>query len=1179
MAAPTLVIGVGGTGVRVLLRIKERFLEAYDEVPNNVTLFELDTDDYRNTKEEFNGVRLTYVSSEPIDGQIIGQSDAEFYHVATDNVNDTLDTIFKRTGDEWKWLNKERMDRTLTQPDHRVISIGARTVRPVGRSALFLDYTDVYREIEYRLRKVVNAQQVIARSSTESVQNDGTVLRDDRKAAVFVIASAAGGSGAGMTIDILRMIEDMRNKDELKAKAASVFVLLVGGGAFTDERGERIDSNTFALLRELDRLTAVAGRPLNRAVPPIMLAPAPVGRFSSRLGPADMILLFDKPDRNGQTRRVSTGVRNAYLEQVIAPTLADLVLTFADERLAPAINSVRADMGDKWNRRDPFRLQRDNETPMPGHFPYASAGVHTLIFPERDVRKSAGMRFLLEIWDQFMVSPSLLDVIQLPPVTSTLWGRKESNDLVTPSIFVDKGFADSTVCGTVANNEFIRMVVSSAAPKGGRLQLPSGSRFLGMFGRASTIERVLQLIGLPSKMANENVDLTRVAGNLERRVDRSIEELDRCNNALQVRTWRDINLGKGTLGNERDGDWDKWFRAAESVQGHETDFQEVVQRVVNAILNDTDTEKRKLPYRLNYAQDVLSRMERHVLRITQGDPDLNESVSLLSDYFAKEMSKEQRARDRVQRLEAQAADKLGEYIKANKTYAKARKELMGMRLIESLSLALLKSIKATRKELEDWQEYLKQVRRLLGETQMRHERNRNMKNEIPVRTYLCEPPKEGNYFFESEFERRLYGNHYPAAWDGFREAIEWSWVGGHLDLRAPFGKQPSLQLKQEEFVRRAVTWACTRRGNSDRPDALSPFHKLGGPNEVKMSVRIREYFGGHAQTVASKLATDTNLASLCPLQDWPRARLQYTLGLPRSAEFEEAVGEFYDAVEHAIEANIQRAYTQRTIWVDDPENPRHAVAAEFAVGFNLSHRRDYGTYERTYRNDTNAWFALHCLPEEDEASTRYELAFQKKSELYKDLGLKQFVLDPAVVDVLGDKSRLEMFVNALATGVVGLLPKIKRQEEGVDFYLWPQESVANRIRLSKMHSFEEINEIAAELAPLADQRAAVVKDTVAMNRLRLMYALRTFALLGHDVDDVQHFITYEDVESAIRDSRKSASLDQRIAIYDDLQQKFLDYYKDYRNRYTVLAHLGLVLARIAYELKIADQGKHIDQEY
>ncbi len=94
-----------------------------------------------------------------------------------------------------------------------------------------------------------------------------------------------------------------------------------------------------------------------------------------------------------------------------------------------------------------------------------------------------------------------------------------------------------------------------------------------------------------------------------------------------------------------------------------------------------------------------------------------------------------------------------------------------------------------------------------------------------------------------------------------------------------------------------------------------------------------------------------------------------------------------------------------------------------------------------------------------------------------------------------------------------------------------------------------------------------------------MYALRTFALLGHDVDDVQHFIVYEDVEAAIGDLRKAASLDQRIEIYDDLLHKFLDYYRDYKNSYTVLAHLGLVLARIAYELKVADQGKHIDQEY
>jgi hypothetical protein len=1176
MAAPTLVIGVGGTGVRVLLRIKERFLEAYDTVPTNVTLFELDTDDYRSTREEFNGVQLLCVGDRP-EGQPIGHAEAEFYHVATNNVNDTLDTVFDRKGVEWQWLNRKRMDRTLTKPEDRVIKVGARTVRPVGRSALFLDYMNVYREIESRLRSVVDARQAIIGKTLESGQESDQVVRDDKKAAVFVVASAAGGSGAGMAIDILRMIEDMRNKDDLRAQAISVIALLVGGSAFTDKRGERIDSNTFALLRELDRLTAVAGRPLNRAVPPVMFAPSPVGRFSSRLGPADMILLFDKPDRNGQTRRVGPRSGDKYLQYVISPTLADIVLAFADEKIAPAIRTVRADMGDKWNRLDPFNLLRDGRTPMPGHFPYASAGLHTMIFPERDVRKSAGMRFLLDIWDNFLVSPVEFDAAELS-VTGNLWGRKESTT-VTPGIFVDKGFSDPTVCQPgVANNQFISMIVTSASASNPKLQLSKDRKFLGVVGGTSTILRVLRLIGVPNQRATANVDYDRLASRLEDRVDKSIDDLDRCNNPSQVRLWRETYLGAGTLGNERDGEWDSWFKTAESVQGHEDNFNEVIQLVIEAILNDTDGAKRKLPYRIDYAEQVLTRLERHVLRITQGDPDRDGSISLLSAYFAKELSKEETARTKVQRLEAQASDKFGEYVAANKAYAKARKELMGMRLIESLSDALLSALRQTRKQLEDWQGYLRQVRRLLGEAQMTHETNRLDKSQIPVRTYLCERPAEG-YYFQGTFEADLYARHQTAAWDGFRESVRWSWVNGSLDLGVPFGRQPSTKLTTDDLMHRATTWACTKKGNSDRKDVSPPFRDLAGPEEAKMSVLMYEFFDGHVQTVVSKLTSDPNLASLCPLANWPRSRLQYTLGLPRKAEHRDNVTEFFSSLKKAIQENVDQMYDQRAILLDDPENPRHAVAAEFAVGFTLNHRRDYAEYEATYRNHTNSWFALHCMPEEDQASTRYELAFKRTSELYRDLRLTPFVLDPAVVDVLGDRSRLELFVNALVAGVIGLLPPTRQKQEGVDFYLWPGQSKANRIRLSKMHEPEEISTIAAELAPLADQLETVVRDSRAMNRLRLMYALRTFVLLEHDVDDDKHHIVYEDVKSEIENARQATDLDKRIELYGEWKDRFLGFYGDHKNSYTALAHLGLVLAQVAYELKVADEGKDIGEEY
>ena len=44
MPSPTLIIGVGGTGLRALLHTKERFTESHDQMPKEIILFGLDTD-------------------------------------------------------------------------------------------------------------------------------------------------------------------------------------------------------------------------------------------------------------------------------------------------------------------------------------------------------------------------------------------------------------------------------------------------------------------------------------------------------------------------------------------------------------------------------------------------------------------------------------------------------------------------------------------------------------------------------------------------------------------------------------------------------------------------------------------------------------------------------------------------------------------------------------------------------------------------------------------------------------------------------------------------------------------------------------------------------------------------------------------------------------------------------
>jgi hypothetical protein len=1162
MAAPTLVIGIGGTGIRVLLRVKERLLEAYDEVPEDVILYELDTDDYTDTRDTFNGVGLL-CTGDKVGDRYIPTDESEFYWVATENATETLDTVFDRKKSrkpEWQWINEGLLRRTLAKPGDRVIKAGARTVRPVGRSALFLDYSKVYKNLKARLEQVAGRQQSINQGLGDTNFSENGKLLDDKKATVFVVGSVAGGSGAGMFIDILRMIEHMRNDGELKDAPIAVITLLVGGSSFTDRRGERVDSNTFAALRELDRLGAVAGRPLSAAVPPVMWAPKPVGRFISDLGPADMILLFDKPDRLGRDRNVRKDIPNAYLEWVIAPTLSDIVMTFADEKIVPAMRTVRADMAEKWQRTDPI-------TDEIGFFPYASAGIHTLIFPERDVRRSAGLRLLLEIWDRYLVQPHPPTEQDLPPITTELWAddtRPSSN--LTPEVFVDAAFLRSNICKGAANNNFIQMIVTSAINE--QIKLPSAKKFLWIFGGRSMIRRVIALIGLPN-VGHANLRLERVADQQERQIDKSIERIDRLRNINEVKDWRRKYLGEGGLGNEEGGEWIRWLEEAENIRGHRRDFQNVLQQVVIAILNDQDSQERHLPYRMEYAKRVLERLEQHILRLTQGDPRDPNRGALLSEFFQQEINNESNARERVRELEPPASrgENFSAYLNANRQYARCKKELIGKHLLELLCEDLLVEVTNLQVKLQDWQNYMLKIRDMLAEEQTRHERNRIQKSRIPVRTYVTDRPK-GKHFKDGEFEKGLYDKHSQQAINSFLTSTEWIWSEEQFELKAPFGKNPIANLSAEEALSRAITWACTRRGNPDRPGAPPPLRDLASPQEVKMAVRIRDYFGpSGAQSLVTQLTSDPYLASLCPLtHDWPRTRLMYTLGLPRTAPAEDDVEKFYNQAERQInQETAPPRFDQRRLMIFDPENPRHAVAAEFAVGFKLQHRSDQEHYIKAYREDTNQFFALHCLPEEDRASTYYEMEFKRDSELYRPLSLSPLLLDPTVVDLLGDPKRLELFVKAIAVKVIGLLPRDIRKDQGADFYLWPQDKT-QRIRLSKMNTPEEIDKIVRELAKTADQVNNLRHNTKLVNRLRLLYALRTFVLLEHSAEEEYYKIDYEQVQEDVDRTIKDYSLEERLQNYREWRKKFLSYYTEHNPKHIVLAHLGLVLARIVDDL-------------
>lgn len=1168
MPAPTLVIGVGGTGLRVLLRVKERFVEAYDQVPEDLIILELDTDSYQDaTREDFNGTTLLVKNDLDGENQVMANQ-TEFYQVMTNNKNQMVSTILEKEDakehPEWQWVDRVRMTKTIVQPGAESINSGARTVRPIGRAALFLDYSSVYEQLSQRISRLV-----------ARIHNEPGKI--DNKAQIFVTASVAGGSGAGMVLDVLRMIEHIRKTQ--KDLPVTVNCMLVGGKCFVREAdGQRTLSNTFALLRELDRFGAIAGRMMVKAVPSVMVAPRPVERFRSTIGPADNIYLFDRPDRFGRTRGVDT-YGETFLNNVVTASVADIIVGMSDREFTGKFKSLDADLNE--NMKKGPRGEK-------GHFPYMSAGIHTLIFPERDVRWSAGFRLLNTIWDEYLVRDESKEKFKsqgsdLPPVSANLWGPEESGltlDKIIPYIFTEAGFQRDTICSSVANNNFIMTVVRSATAQ--EISLPSRyPNLLALFSPRTMLQRVWALIGVPSKSHDNYEQLLERAERISERFDASIEELDRNNNKNGIDNWRTTYWGPGTLGAEEVGRglWVQWLEQDDIIRGHKADFQDVIITVVENILNDKDEAGRMLPYRLEYAQRVLDRLEQLIDVWLYSKDGKKGSRSLLSEYFDSYAQTEADKREKLRSIDP--GKDFGKYKRAMQDYARARREMFAQELLKLLCNDLRAVIQGLQKELGEWRTFLRQSSAEIRKRQSKHEGDRAKKLDIPVRTYVTD---EG-------YEKDLYNNYRDKACDMFRKVVCWERDGeGGLYLKnAVFSKfmpelpdnptqeqleawRKAITMTASESATRAINWACTRYGNADRKDegARPPLRTLASPEEVEMSARIQEFFNtGRAQEMVDTLTAERNITSLCPLKPWPAKRLVFACTVPRySAKTD--VKTFYDNVFTGIRAAAGTTrFNDRTIINEKAENPRHAFAMEIAVGFRLQDRDDYNAYYDTYLKDSAAYNALHCLPEETNASTYFEQAINakrvpgEKSELYDDLNCERTQLDPVVVDILGNRKRLEQFVKARAVGLIDTM------SDG-DLYLYPGVSHGS-FRLSKMSEIEDKDRILTDLVYDVGRLDMIKQDTKIINRMRLFYALRTFTLMESDLNDPERGIDFVQLEKDI--NKRLADKDQQKLIenYGILIENYKSFYLEYSSNTTdnliVLAHLGLVLAKVAFDCR------------
>ncbi|NKB71913.1 MAG: hypothetical protein GKR89_32965 [Candidatus Latescibacteria bacterium] len=229
---PTLLIGLGGTGKEVLMRLRRMFYEKYRRsgLPVMEYLwFDTDINNVNINKEEpdFLDSNIAFTAQEKIDGRVL-----------TEQLNE-----YRKTKGAyphiWEWFPSE-----LDNLPSDSITMGAGQIRPFGRLSFFHHYHELNEAIAGKIRSITTAER---KSQTEE-EFPGYIVEGDAPEIVLV-SSIGGGTGSGCFIDAGFLCKAIH-------PTAMRTAFLVMPSIFDEKVGvdgkEAVHANGFAALKELE---------------------------------------------------------------------------------------------------------------------------------------------------------------------------------------------------------------------------------------------------------------------------------------------------------------------------------------------------------------------------------------------------------------------------------------------------------------------------------------------------------------------------------------------------------------------------------------------------------------------------------------------------------------------------------------------------------------------------------------------------------------------------------------------------------------------------------------------------------------------------------------------------------------------------------------------------------------
>jgi hypothetical protein len=219
---PTLIIGIGGSGGDILLRVRKRFYERYgplSEFPI-VSYLWLDTD--ATEKDVGAGIFTEHISFAP-----------------SEKLMTTMPDTTKVTSDLNQYPNiKSWFYPGLTKL--KTMTEGAGQIRAYSRLGFFEHYTEIRNAVERAGTVVKNIENIKAVHERHHLETNTSDLQ------VFVVFSIAGGTGSGMYADLAFLIKNI-----FRGKALTTVGFVLMPGLFNPDE-DKIFANGYAALKEME---------------------------------------------------------------------------------------------------------------------------------------------------------------------------------------------------------------------------------------------------------------------------------------------------------------------------------------------------------------------------------------------------------------------------------------------------------------------------------------------------------------------------------------------------------------------------------------------------------------------------------------------------------------------------------------------------------------------------------------------------------------------------------------------------------------------------------------------------------------------------------------------------------------------------------------------------------------